>query len=169
MNKIFILLLSCIVFSCDSNTPENGYDCCTVVDLDIDFSFTNEKGEDLLNPETDGYYSLDSIQLYYLINNEKVKVQDYDLQMGGNNGLLLITEMNPYALRCFTSGSAFEEIRNSEEKELNGQSINYLELNSETTDTIRTEWEYGEGYFVVTKVWFNDMECEIDGYNFISK
>lgn len=150
-NLIRVVSLSLLIISCSSNDDEVNQ---SVIDVGIDFSLLNQEGEDMLNSETANYFS--EMQLYYLINGEKIKVQDYNPQIGDHNGTMLITESSPYRLRCFTYCCGYEGITSDEDGIKRGVSIAYLELNKEVTDTIKTEWELKEGkYFVNRKVWYN--------------
>ncbi len=151
----------CLLFSCSKDSNEdNNEESSFYLNSDVNLSLVNENGEDLLNSTTEGYFS--DIQLYYVVDGEKIKAQEYDSQCGGENGTLLITETTPYKLRCFTY-DYYESISDDSGEIFTGTSIALLELSSEITDTITTEWETNlVDYFTVTKVWYNGELKSID-------
>jgi len=156
MKKLIFFTISILIISCSDNgiSEENN----VYVNVGVDFSILNSNGEDLLNSATLGYFPFAGMQLYYEINGKKIAVQDFDPQVGGNNGIMLITETVPYRLRCFTYNHGDEGLVKNENGIKTGISIAYLELNGEVTDTIKTEWESKEDkYFINTKVWYNDV------------
>ncbi len=150
----FALIIMCFS-SCTKkdNTDQDDTTSNFYKDVDVNLSIINETGDDLLNPATDSYFS--DIQLYYVIDGIKVKAQDYDSQIGGENGILLINETTPYKLRCFTCDNDDDASSDSGGIKT-GTHIALLQLNDEITDTITTEWETNvDEYFTVTKVWYN--------------
>ncbi|MGV8945106.1 MAG: hypothetical protein ACOH1N_01635 [Lutibacter sp.] len=156
MKKIIFLTISILIMSCsnDHTSEQNEF----VITSDVNFNILSQNGADLLNSATTDYFSTDNMQLYYLIGGEKIKVQDFDPQIGGKNGIMLGTETTPYFLRCFTYSHGDEGLIKEENGIKTGIAIAYLELNGEVTDTIKTEWESKEGkYFRNTKVWYNDV------------
>jgi hypothetical protein len=126
-----------------------------VVNTKAEFSILNEDGDDLLNPATKGYLPFTKFKLYYLINGQKIAAQDFDSQIGGTNGMMLITEKQPYTLRCFTYCHGDEGLISEIEGIKRGIAIAYLEINDQITDTIKTEWIHKPGYFVNEKLWYN--------------
>lgn len=143
--------------------PSNYY-----ISTAVRITLINNKGEDLLRPSTENYFEFDKINLYYLLNGKKVKVQDYDPQIGGDDdkGMVLITETTPYQLACFTYFHGDEGLLSIENGVKTGHSTAYLELNENKTDTIVTEWESKENkHIIVRKIWYNgelfDAENEI--------
>jgi hypothetical protein len=156
MKKIIVLLAVFITMSCtkEKNEPDS-----FVLNVNVEINFLNKAGNDLLNPLTSSYLSLEGMQLYYLINDEIIEAQVYDPQIGGddNKGMMLITETTPYRLRIFTPENN-DEFTSETDGIKYGTSITYLELTENDTDTIKTEWSYKEGkYFVIDKVWYNDL------------
>lgn len=126
--------------------------------INVDFKVLNQEGKDLLNPETEGFFEENSLQLYYLINDNLVLAQEYDPLIGSDNGIMLISETTPYRLRIFSNPNTSEYI--SEENGIKyGQNITYLKFSEEDTDTIVTEWEYMEDHYLgYSKLWYNGVE-----------
>jgi len=145
---IFLITIA-IAYSC-SKEPIDG-PC--IISVDVNFNILNQDGEDLLNPETPDYFPFEDMKLFYLINGEKVEVNDPNMDTPRN--IMLITETSPYTLRCFTSDSdaGFTHEENGSKI---GTSIAYLELNENDTDTVTTEWASKDCSFSNDKVWYND-------------
>jgi hypothetical protein len=152
--KIFILIAVIILNMSCSKDEESSKN--VVVSVGVEFYILNQTGDDLLNSATHGYFSYDKIKLYYLINGEKVAVQDFDPQVGGNNGLMLNSEKKPYTLKCITYNHGENGLISDIDGVKTGIAIAFLELSEGITDTIKTEWESKEGkYFVNKKIWYN--------------
>lgn len=161
MKKVVITLFVLLFTSCsekESPTLMN-------VDIKVDIHFLNEQNEDLLSTNTPDHYNYDNIKLYYLVEGEVVLTSDYDPQLG--NAMMLITETNPYYLRCFTYANENDGIISDSNGVVTGISYTYLKLNNEDTDTIKTEWQSVNGKsFVNTKVWYNGEFHLLDGKPF---
>lgn len=151
MKKLLIIAIATnLIIGCAKNdSPVNEY----ILNNAVEFNILNENGDDLLNKSTSGYFSVDKMKLFYLINGEKYEVYDENMALPRNIGL--VTEVSPYRLGIATY-SGEEGLTNEENGIKTGISIAYLELNEVVTDTIKTEWESKENkYFVVKKVWYN--------------
>ena len=153
MKNLIVLVIMIIIMSCSKEKEEPS---AFVLNVNVEFTVLNSKGDDLLSSETIDYYPVDSMKLYYLINNEKVEVQDFDPQIGGG-GIFLITETNPHRISITTYAHGDERLVNEEYGVKIGNSIAYLKLNNTDTDTIKTEWEAGDNYFINKKVWYNGV------------
>lgn len=139
--------------SCSKN--EEIENCCFSLSVQEQFTILNQRGDDLLNPNTSNYYPLDKMKLYYLINNEKIEV--FDANMAYPRNIKLIDETNPYRLGIFTYNG--EEGLISEVNGVKiGKSVALLELREGVTDTIITEWKSIDNkYFANGKVWYNGV------------
>ncbi len=159
MKKIvyFIFLVSFIISCTKENTDEeinmisSGTDICSLIDI----SYLNTKGEDLLNPATDGYFSFEDMKLYYVKKNgdkEEVYHGNYD----NPRNISLFNEIEPFKLRIFTDTDT-DNMISEDDSIMTGQSINILELNENISDTIIAEWNYYKwcGSFDVIKFWYN--------------
>ncbi len=173
MKRIFYVLCIAfiVVFSCSKDNSsdeevvnddvtdsiENSIIGGFVYSNNIELTFLNQEGEDLLNDSTNGYLSYP--QLYYLVDGEVVKAQKYDPQIGSETGTYLITETDPYILRCFLYEGK-ENVLSDEDGIITGTSTNYLGFNGEITDTIKTQWKYIEdnGSFYWTTAWIDGNE-----------
>ena len=153
MKTIMILtIVAALIVGCSDDDGEfiiHGFALIS----EVSFNILNEDGDDLLDSVNSGYYPVEEMKLYYLINGEKKEVYDANMYLPRNIGLS--TEVTPYRLRVFTYDGRNCYI-SEEDGVRTGISIAYLELNKEETDTIKTEWESKEGwYFIVRKVWYN--------------
>lgn len=149
----YLMFMIFVSISC-SNEQDDSETESTLISNSINLIFKNEKGDDLLNDSVNGYLS--DPQLYYLIDGERIKAQEYDPQIGSETGTLLITESDPYELRCFLYDGT-ENVLSDSAGIQTGINTNYLELNGEITDTITIQWEFIEknGTFSIMKVWIN--------------
>ncbi len=162
---IIITLISCNKENNDSDESNSS----SFFSNSIDLIFKNQDGEDLLNDSTDNYLS--EPQLYFFINGEKIKAQDYDPQIGSETGTYLITESDPYELRCFLYDGQ-ENVLHDSDGIQTGINTNYLEFNGEINDTITTQWEHVDdnGSFYITKVWINgELRTEVGDVFIIEK
>jgi len=100
------------------------------------------------------YFPFEPMKLYYDINGRTQEV--YNPLMDSPRNISLITETSPHRLRVFTSSNR-ENITSDQDGIQKGESTAYLKLNDQITDTIRTEWEAGECYFVNRKLWYNGV------------
>ena len=126
-----------------------------IISTRVDINILNQDGEDLLNPEIPGYFPFEDMKLYYLIKGEKIEVAVFDPQTGGDGGIFLITEIDPYILAILTYSHGDEGFTHENNGYKIGTAIAYLELNENDTDTIITEWASKDCYFGNNKVWYN--------------
>ena len=159
MKNLIVLIIILLSMGCskDNNEPS-----ASIVSVGVEFSILNKEGKDLLNPNTTNHYSIDSMKLYYLINDQIVEVLDTNMQYPRN--IMLITENNPYRIRCFTNDDENNGLISEKDEIKIGVSIAYLELNNTDIDTIKTEWESGDNYFINKKVWYNGVLQEHPDY-----
>ena len=151
MKNLLILFLIATIMGCSKkeDLKITGFN----LNVGVEFSLLNEKEEDLLNPNTPNHFELEKMKLYYKIGDNVVEVFDENMALPRNIGLN--TETNPIQLGI-GSYSGYEGMISEENGIKTGISIAYLALNSEETDTIKTQWESKEGkYFVNRKVWYN--------------
>lgn len=149
-----ILILLCvlnILISCSKDENMNS----SVVSVAVEFSLIDQNGDDLLDSLTPNYFKREEMELYYLIDNKKIKATDFDPQIGKQNGIMLITETVPFRLRIFTYHHGDNGLISEVNGVKTGRSITYVELNGATTDTIKAEWGNGNNCFVNTKIWYN--------------
>lgn len=151
-NKLLIIISMVFILGCSKDEPNNnGY----VVSLDINISYINSDGNDLLNSSTINYYQFDSIKHFNVVNGAIVEVFIPNQDCPRN--LMYITETNPFLLRVFTNTDGIEV--NSDEIKI-GESTSYLQLSSIDTDTITTEWRRTNKSTTISKVWYNGVLVE---------
>ena len=89
----------------------------------------------------------DDINLYYLINNEKVRVQDYLMDDPEYFTLSYSNSLQQNVLSVTVSHHLDE----------NNQSITFLELSENDTDTIKCDISRGDDNLTfINAVWYND-------------
>ena len=162
MKNIFALIFVLMLAGCTEKDKPVPSDNEMVYSIAVDISFLNNQGQDLLNSNTPDYYNYKNFELYYLVKDEIVSVADYDSLL--INGMMLVTESNPYYLRCFTYANENDGVISESDGVITGISYTYLKLNDTETDTIKTEWESIKNKsFVNTKVWYNGVLYIPDG------
>jgi len=127
---------------------------CMSIDVGLNISIKNGQGKDLLSSDTESYFPFEPMKLYYDINGRTQEV--YNPLMDSPRNISLITETSPHRLRVFTSSNR-EGLTSDQDGIQKGENIAYLKLNDQITDTIRTQWEAGECYFVNRKLWYNGV------------
>jgi len=137
----------------DNDNNDNGY----VLSVGVEFNLLDRQGNDLLNSNNENSYSAEDMKLFYLINGELVLAHKHQPDIGWHNGIMHISETTPYSLKVFTN-SDFDNYTSEENGIKKGEHIAYLQLNETDTDTIKTQWESGNHYFVNRKVWYNGKE-----------
>lgn len=66
MRKIWIILITIIVCSCESTDEKKEFGM--YVAASVEFSVFNAQNEDLLNPENPNHLDVSKIKLFYVIN-----------------------------------------------------------------------------------------------------
>lgn len=167
---LFVVLI--LALGCSKDNSDNNEDSTEVIYGEysyvysniIKLIFKNQEGEDLLNDSTENYLS--EPQLYYLVDGVITKPQDYDPQISSETGTHLITESDPYELKCSLYPGR-DSILSDNDGIQTGISINYLGFSGEITDTIKTQWRYNEntGSYSWRTAWINGEELSIDDGN----
>ncbi len=167
MKLLFFTSFICILtISCTQQQEPEPPIFGMAIGSDIDLSIQNPQGVDLISPATEEYFPVEDMQLYYLVDGKKVKVQDFDPQIGGHNGLKLLTGISTHKLRCFLYNYNEKEEEIGEDGVKKGTSMYYLQLNQNITDTIKTEWEALDGrYYAIRKVWYNGELSEEEPFD----
>lgn len=129
----FIMLLS--IYSCKDESNDNVY-----IDMHIDLSFYNKKGDDLLSEKTEGAY--DTSKISYFAKD----TQDNQVSLGLK---VFLDSSNKYYLRLFSSNATFE-IRPNVFR-------SYLKLSETDIDTIDVKFNSGSDNIYIKKVWYNDV------------
>lgn len=162
MKNILALIFVLMLAGCTEKDKPVPSDNEMVYSIAVDISFLNNQGQDLLNSNTPDYYNYEDFELYYLVKDEIVSVADYDSLL--INGMMLVTESDPYYLRSFTYANENDGVISESDGVITGISYTYLKLNDTETDTIKTEWESIKNKsFVNTKVWYNGALYIPDG------
>lgn len=121
----------------------------------LDIVFLNSKGENLLNESTPGHFSFAEMKLFFIKGKEKVEVNNPRLD--SPKGINVINEQKDLIrLRVLANVGYLEDIISDNGKFKTGKSIALLQVNNKVTDTIKTQWESGPQYLLITKAWYND-------------
>ncbi len=156
MIKIVYVLLFLLIVGCkeDKEMEEPGPIDCYNLRVGLQLSFLNQKGEDLLSSDTESYFPFEPMRLRHDINGRIQEV--YNPLLDSPRGISLTTKTSPYRLRVRTYGGK-EGITSDQDGIQKGENIAYLQLNEQITDTLRTEWEASECYFINRKLWYNGV------------
>jgi len=152
-NVSFFLFFAVFLIGCNKNDESNNHG--VVVEAVVEFSLLDANNDDLLNASTPGYYPFEKMKLYFVEDGKKIEV--YDPEMNDPRRLAIYKSLTPYHLIVYTSDDDTKGIISENDSIKTGISVAYLQLNDEVTDTIKTEWKSGPGYFVNTKVWYNGV------------
>jgi len=148
--KILIFLTITLIMGCSSNddSPSNAFN----LDNQIHLSFKNQNGQNLLDNSVEGSYDIENMKLFYLIDNEPVEVT---IENGFELGSLALSYNNDKILQVFTNPSSSKVVEETTEYKV-VENIAFLQLTQSETDTIKVYSKAGQGYFNVSKVWYND-------------
>ncbi len=117
------------------------------IDMDIHLSFVNADGEDLLDTNIENSINSSEINLYYLINNVKVREYVNRMENHSNLNVRYSDSLQKNVLTVVINYHLDE----------NNQSITFLELNENDTDTIKCDIARGSNLTYITTVWYNDQ------------
>lgn len=127
---LYLYILLTMFTSCDKKDEQNQ---STLIDVILEFSFEDNKGNDLLNPDFANSYKHEDLKVYYLDNGvESILANNESLHFISN-------ERNVYTL--------FIPLPHD---------TSFLKLSEGTIDTIRSEHKVGDNYNYITKVWYNN-------------
>jgi hypothetical protein len=142
MDKVFTMLISLAALgSCSKGSD------AIVVDTSFDMLIKNDAGLDLLDPATSGSFSEGDINLYYRVDNQKVRYFKSNLDAPKGFKLLKNEALSRYYLRVFPDGPVKDQ-----------ESMLYLEFKCVDLDSIRTFNIVSGSSKVCTKIWYNDKQ-----------
>jgi len=154
-NLIFLLLANILLISCSSDNNNNGNSYYNL-DVGITMTFKDINGNDLLNPNNINAYSTDLIKIYYLKENGDIE-EIYNSNLDSPRNFKIITpedsQENIYAL-YLTPNTYLTE-----------NAITYIEWNNTETDTIKTNYRYGDNYTICNKIWYNNVNVWTENTN----
>jgi len=153
--KPLILILVCILVT---NCSDNNIESSTVIDTDIGLEYVNEKGEDLLNPNSENHYNENTLKVFYLVDGEKKEIFRSNLaypKMFEISASKDSESIIRYGLTLFLNDLSDEKIKTT-----------YLQLNENDTDTITHTLQQTDNYNkVIDKMWYNG-NLSADGHTF---
>jgi hypothetical protein len=124
----FAIILLCLI-SCKSDSSN-----AVVVEKFIDIAFKSKSGNDLLNSETQDYFSPANIHIFLLNNTIKTEVNNPRMQYPNDFMIYKNDSLNLYFIRVFIENDSI-----------------LLQLNQTITDTITTSFDKN----VLIKLWYN--------------
>ena len=145
MKNLFILIISALIFfSCSRNKN-------FILEANVGIFYHDIQGNDLLNPKTLGYYPIENMHLFRVVNGVE---KEYDI-LSWEGVLpssihilridsLLINNLQKYFL--------------SVDLDLTTDTV-HLRLNSNLTDTLVYNIDRNNGNALLTKFWYNGELC----------
>ncbi len=136
MKKISIILISIALFS-NSCTKDKGNGM--IVSTNMDISYLDKSGNDLLDPSTPGYYSPNNMHVFKMVDGVKKEVNDPMMQSPKDFLIYKNDSLKRYFLRIFLDNPT------------------YLQLNLNTTDTMICEIDRSNGNKILKKFSYNGV------------
>ncbi|WP_119080665.1 hypothetical protein [Chitinophaga alhagiae] len=133
-----LCLFAALLFSCKKK------DGPVVIDTDFTLKVSDTQGRDLLDPQTGAYHAED-IQLFYIVNGEKVPVYSSSRDLPKNFELKENAPRNEHLLRIFPNTV----------KEARPQTL--IQWNSAETDTITCEFQRPGASLFLSRIWLNGV------------
>ncbi|MFK8105008.1 MAG: hypothetical protein AB8G15_21000, partial [Saprospiraceae bacterium] len=94
MKNLCLLSSLLLLFACTKKTNDQ-----MVISTAIDLTVKNQAGEDLLDSQTEGYFSKDAIRLYYLVDGSLLEVNEPELDAA--KGFSIFEAAKGYRIRIF--------------------------------------------------------------------
>ena len=130
MKKISIILISITFFSV-SCTKDKGNGM--IVSTNMDISYLDKSGNDLLDPNTTGYYSPSNMHVFKIVDGVKKEINNPMMQFPKDFLIYKNDSLKRYFLRIFLDNPT------------------YLQLNQNTTDTMTCEIDNSNGNKILKK------------------
>jgi len=146
---VLSILFAFLWIGCDSES-----NCCTIIDTEVYLHYQNQEGENLINSDTG--FDENNIKIYYKEGEEYKYVRNDNLDYP-NMYILDEDSENRLILTVFPS-DIYEQNR----------STTLIELNSEITDTLISEFDLDGNNSVFKRGWLNGVEI-IDRFIEIKK
>ena len=122
----------------------------TNVDIGSLISYLDSTGQDLLDPNTSNAYNIDDIKVFHYINNEKILFSRGNLD--NSKGFFVSKDLGmEYYMLALAQVNDYNETGSNYEYE----TITFLELRSNETDTIKCLIRLGENSYICRRVHYN--------------
>lgn len=147
-NLIYHLLITITMLSCSSEDNNNG-ESSYALSNNLDFKVKSDDGTDLLNPNNSNAYLEENIKIYYVKENGDIEEiyysnldlpRNFDIVSPADSG-----EEEEYYMRVFLNSYMLEN------------ATTYIEWNETDTDTIKANYNSGNGYMLLSKAWYNNV------------
>jgi hypothetical protein len=132
---IFMAIISLFLNNCKKDSKGN-----SVVEINIDISYKDALGNDLLDVTKQNHFSSDSIMLYSLINGKKIEILYPNLSHPKMFYIYKNDSLNLNLLRVSLE-----------------QDSTLIELNKRIIDTITCTIDKSNGNEILRKVWYNSV------------
>ncbi|MCK5537951.1 MAG: hypothetical protein KAI79_14080 [Bacteroidales bacterium] len=154
MKKYILIIIIFSLLSCEKTEieieNENVY-----LDTGVDAIYFNSLGQNMLDSNTLGSFIFDNIKQYYLDEGKKIEIYDSTILTEYPRDIYLHEQNDTLILRILTHVSS-EKFLYEKDGLKYGETITYLKLTDEITDTIKTEWSFGQ-LTTNTKIWYNGV------------
>lgn len=134
MKKLFLCLsVLILLFFPNCNKVRD-----VILSINVDIAYTDNMGNDLLNPSTPNYYSPANIHVFNVVKGVKTEVNYPSAAAPHNFIIYKNNELNQYFLRVFLETDTV-----------------FLQLNDNTTDTLTSQRKTSGASVWLTKVSYN--------------
>ncbi|VXD16577.1 hypothetical protein [Marinoscillum sp. 108] len=150
MYRLTILILWLGLGSCDLGLDSPNDVSGDYYNSDLMISFRDSSGQDLLDPDTPGYYDTAQMSLFYEVDGELEEVYLENNDLPKQFTLLENVPQNEEPFRLYVSADL---------RLTSGNTMTYLQLSPADMDTIVCEYEAetgkSENYSYIINVWYN--------------
>jgi len=162
MKPLFLILTLIIMTNCNNDDidSQTGYN----LESQIQIYYKKTNGDNLLDDNTVNHLNFNDFKLFYEVNGNVTEVNDPNADYRKN--MEIVTSGTPAPTLYLFTNNDLSNIVSDAGKEKIVENVAYIQLSETDTDTIRTHSKTSKGYFLVSKVWYNDKlawEREYEG------
>ncbi|WP_417885916.1 hypothetical protein [Zunongwangia sp.] len=143
-SKIFLGIVGAfLAIGCSQERPGDG---TFNLDVAVEVSVENSKGQDLLNPKTENALNAEDIKLYY-VENGKAYEADEEMDDDGQpkKNIIVFQRGDKYRVRILQNHSSEDETP-----------LTLIQWNQKEIDTIKSEFLKGDRYIIQDKIYYNN-------------
>lgn len=143
-SKILLGIVGALLaIGCSQERPGDG---TFNLDVAVEVAIENNKGQDLLNPNTENAIKAEDIKLYYVENGKAYEAEAEDLKNGeAQKNIIVFQRGDRYRVRIMQNHSSEEDTP-----------LTLIQWNSSDIDTIKSEFLKGDRYIIQDKIYYNN-------------
>ena len=120
----------------------------TAIYLSVYIKVQNAQGQDLLGPQTTGYFKPEQLKIYYLVNGEEKLYDRPNLNISRGFTIFNASTYGCYLMNVFVNNANAE----------NEPTTTYIDWGNGDRDTIVAAIDKRENYQMITNAWYNGEE-----------